>query len=354
MEVEAWGTNAAGGPPSNVPPTVSITSPTEGATFTSPASLTVNATAADSDGSVASGRVLRERRADRHRHGESVQRHVEQRDGRHLHADGGRDRQPGRDDDVGAGARRGERPAGRVNVAAAANGGVATASSTYNPNYPASGAINGDRKGLNWGTGGGWNDGTPNTAPDWIEVDFNGSKTIDEVDVFSMQDNYSAPADPTPTMTFSYWGLRAFEVQYWTGSAWAAVPGGTVTDNNLVWRKVTFAPMTTSKIRVYITASLNGYSRVMEVEAWGVPAAEAELGLCSTCAQDGRFHGQATNATGLAASFEWDFSTSLETNIEDDATRIVGPAVAVEGSVVAHRGRRGRAGRDVRRHVRAS
>jgi hypothetical protein len=27
-------------------------------------------------------------------------------------------------------------------------------------------------------------------------------KTIDEVDVFSMQDNYTTPVDPTPTMTF--------------------------------------------------------------------------------------------------------------------------------------------------------
>ena len=34
-----------------------------------------------------------------------------------------------------------------------------------------------------------------------------------------------------------------------------------------------FAPIVTSKIRVYITAALNGYGRVMEVEAWGVSAA---------------------------------------------------------------------------------
>ena len=51
-------------------------------------------------------------------------------------------------------------PAGRTNVALAVNGGVATASSTLNPNYPASAAINGDRRGIGWGAGGGWNDGT--------------------------------------------------------------------------------------------------------------------------------------------------------------------------------------------------
>jgi glucose/arabinose dehydrogenase len=40
------------GPP-NSPPSVSITSPTEGATFTAPASVTINASALDTDGSVA-------------------------------------------------------------------------------------------------------------------------------------------------------------------------------------------------------------------------------------------------------------------------------------------------------------
>ncbi len=40
-------------------------------------------------------------------------------------------------------------------------------------------------------SGGGWRDAEPgNTFPDWVEVDFNGSKTIDEVDVFSVQDSY--------------------------------------------------------------------------------------------------------------------------------------------------------------------
>ena len=56
-------------------------------------------------------------------------------------------------------------PTPRINVALAANGAVATASSQLNANYPPSGAINGDRRGLNWGAGGGWNDGTANTMP---------------------------------------------------------------------------------------------------------------------------------------------------------------------------------------------
>ena len=61
-------------------------------------------------------------------------------------------------------------------------------------------------------------------------------------------------------MTFTLWGLRGFEVQYWTGTEWAIVPGGTITNNNLVWRKVLFAPVTTSRIRINVTQALNGYA----------------------------------------------------------------------------------------------
>src|ERR1043166_9137532 len=57
--------------------------------------------------------------------------------------------------------------------------------------------------------------------------------------------------------------------QYWNGTNWISVPGAAITGKSLVWRQFLFAPITTSKIRVYITGALNGFSRVMEVEAWG-------------------------------------------------------------------------------------
>ncbi|MGH9761125.1 MAG: Ig-like domain-containing protein, partial [Blastocatellia bacterium] len=44
--------NVTVNPPANVPPTVSVTSPANGATFRAPASITINANAADSDGAV--------------------------------------------------------------------------------------------------------------------------------------------------------------------------------------------------------------------------------------------------------------------------------------------------------------
>ena len=162
-------------------------------------------------------------------------------------------------------------PAGRTNVALAANGATAIASSTYDGSYAPSGAINGDRKGLPWGGGGGWNDATSNAWPDWLEVDFAGAKTIDEVDVFSLQDNFTAPVDPTPALTFSRFGLTDFTVQYWDGTQWAAVPGGIVSGNTLVWRAVTFTPLTTTRIRVLISRASDAFSRVTEIEAYSPP-----------------------------------------------------------------------------------
>jgi|GEM_PF-2025429 len=158
------------------------------------------------------------------------------------------------------------------NVALASKGATVTASTDNGVNFAASGAINGDRKGVNWGNGGGWSDGTSGAYPDWLQVNFGGNRTIEEIDVFTVQDNYAAPSEPTPTMTFSQYGITAFDVQYWNGSAWATIPGGSVTGNDKVWRKFSFAPVTTDKIRVVVNNALNGYSRITELEAWTEPS----------------------------------------------------------------------------------
>ena len=155
-----------------------------------------------------------------------------------------------------------------TNVALAANGGVASASSTYDNNFPVMAVNDGDRLGLNWGNGGGWADGTPNVWPDWVEIDFNASYPINEIDFFTLQDDYQNPIPPTLNMTFTLWGVTDFEIQYWTGSTWADVPGGNVTGNNHVWRQFTFATITTAKIRVLINNALASYSRVTEIEAY--------------------------------------------------------------------------------------
>jgi hypothetical protein len=155
-----------------------------------------------------------------------------------------------------------------VNVALAANGGVATASSTYGSGYPVAAVNNGDRKGLNWGAGGGWSDATANAYSDWVQIDFSTNKMINEIDLFTLQDNYTSPVTPTLSMQFSQYGVTDFEVQYWTGSAWVDVPGGNVTGNRNVWRQFLFANITTNGIRVVVSHSLTSYSRIVEIEAY--------------------------------------------------------------------------------------
>jgi hypothetical protein len=152
------------------------------------------------------------------------------------------------------------------NVARASAGATATASSTlsgYNPSY----AINGVRTGQRTAAALWWNDATSGVYPDWIQVAFAGSKTINKVVVYSLQDNYAAAIEPTDTMTFTAYGLRDFTVQGWNGSAWVTL--GSVTGNNLVKRTVSFANFTTDRIRINVTNAAGGYSRVTEIEAWG-------------------------------------------------------------------------------------
>ncbi len=154
------------------------------------------------------------------------------------------------------------------NVAAAVNGGVATASSTLGAGSGPGGAINGDRKGLSWGNGGGWNDGTAGTFPDWLEVDFAGPKAIDEIDVFTLQDNFNTPITPTLATTFNNYGIKSFQVQYWNGQSWVIVPGGAISETNKIWNQIAFGAITTTKIRIFVTEALSEYSRITEVEAY--------------------------------------------------------------------------------------
>lgn len=161
----------------------------------------------------------------------------------------------------------------RINVAAAANGGVATASSTMGDGFPVSAVINGDRTGAGWGAGGGWADGTSGQFPDTVEVEFNDAMSIDEVDVFTLQDGWWNPVEPTESLNFFNNGITAFEVQYFDGSNWLTIPGGTVTGNMKVWRKLTFPAVVTERIRLKVNAAKAPNSIVVELEAYGVPAA---------------------------------------------------------------------------------
>ena len=259
----------------NAVPTVNLTLPANNTMVSAPANVTLKASAADSDGSISKVEFYRDAAL-------IATVSTASNDGTWTHTDA----------NVGVGtysytakAFDNASPAGvttsaaavvsvsaitpgSVNVAAQANGGIATASTTYSAGFAPSGANNGDRRGLQWGNGGGWNDATPGASPDWLQVSFNGTYTIGEIDVFTVQDNYGAPADPTPEMTFTQWGITNFQVQYLSNGTWVDVPGGNITDNNLVWRRIAFTPVATSAIRVLVSGALNSYARITEVEAW--------------------------------------------------------------------------------------
>ena len=86
-----------------------------------------------------------------------------------------------------------------------------------------------------------------------MQINFNGSKTIDRVVVYTLQDNYGNPVEPTDTLAFSLYGVTAFTVQGWNGTAWVTL--GSVTGNNLVKRTVPFSAYTTDRIRINITGA---------------------------------------------------------------------------------------------------
>ncbi len=163
-----------------------------------------------------------------------------------------------------------------ANVASAVYGGRVSASSTHSSGFSEAGINNGDRLGLNWGNGGGWNDGTHGGYPDWVRIDFAGKKTINEIDVFTIQDNYGGPSVPTSNMTFSTYGINDFSVQYLDdmddldpiNDTWVTVTDGNVIGNNNVWRNFNFSPIETRSIKLTITKSQDGTTRVIELEAW--------------------------------------------------------------------------------------
>jgi len=162
----------------------------------------------------------------------------------------------------------------RTNFALASNGGVASASSSY-PGSAPSGAIDGDRKGLNPGKDGYWTS-KDGTSPQWLEVDFSGYKTITEIDLFTIQDDYTSPAEPYPTLEFTKYGLTDFDVYGWIESGWAPLPWSR-RGNKLVWNQLDLStsPITVSKIKVSCFGSLvDSYSRIAELEAWGKPGAK--------------------------------------------------------------------------------
>ena len=156
-------------------------------------------------------------------------------------------------------------PGDRMNYARSSNGGVASASSQLGP---ASAANDGSRV---WAIGSAWKDNDPGVFPDTLQVDFNGTKVIDEISIFAVRDDYNNTTPPDLTTTTTQYSLIDFVVQYWNGSAWVNVPGGNITGNNKAWVKLLFSPISTNAVRVVVSnaSEVDDYTRIVELEAWG-------------------------------------------------------------------------------------
>jgi len=187
---------------------------------------------------------------------------------------------------------------------------------------------NGDRKGLGYGSGGVWIDGTNGVFPDSVQIVFAGTKTVNQVIVVSPQDNYTAPVEPTDTMTFSLYGLVDFTVQGWNGASWVIL--GTVTGNTLVKRSVNFTAFTTDRIRINITNAGGGYARITEIEAWGVIAAGPSP---STTALVSSLSPSTVGASVTFTAAVTGFAPTGSVNFTDGGNSISGcAAVALAGS----------------------
>ncbi len=159
-------------------------------------------------------------------------------------------------------------------------GGVASASSVWADTYPIASINNGDHIGQP-AANMSWKDTTADVWGDWVEIDLNNFVTLDHVVVYTMQDGPTY-SEPTDTMTFTQLGVTGFDVLCWNGGTWITV--GSVTNNNLVKRRVDFSPFQTTKIRINITSG-HHYSRIVEVAAYttdtsasgGIPPFNAAL-----------------------------------------------------------------------------
>ena len=155
------------------------------------------------------------------------------------------------------------------NVASDEEGAKAKASSTVDWNFEPENVVNGFRFVDGWyGSSDGWNDGTPNVFPDWIEVDFARRHRINWINVFTLPDDFKDGRDRDLNEKFSQYGITDFDVQYWNGRAWVTVPGGAVRGNRNIWRMINFPAVVTDKIRVVVLNSIDGQSRITEIEAF--------------------------------------------------------------------------------------
>ena len=94
-----------------------------------------------------------------------------------------------------------------------------------------------------------WRDRTPKKVPDWIELRFDKPVTAGRAVIYPALDS-----------------LRDYEIQVWQDGNWKTV--GSVKNASGKSQTVTFPPVTTNRIRLYITANNGPDSALYELEIY--------------------------------------------------------------------------------------
>ena len=124
--------------------------------------------------------------------------------------------------------------------------------SQLNSSYPASNAVDGN---VSDNTSRWVSDAT--TYPHWIEIDLQGTYTIDQMKFWTGYNGYNQPPSD-------------FKFQKWNGSTWVDI--FTETGNTLPQYARYFTPTDASKVRLYATNGADNYLRLYEIEVYGVPS----------------------------------------------------------------------------------
>jgi hypothetical protein len=106
-------------------------------------------------------------------------------------------------------------------------------------------------------------------------------RTINELDLFSLKDDYYDGADPTRDTIAHNYGNVNFRLQYCPvgrtcladGTGWVTPPGGWFLNNRKAWTSVSFPPIAVTAVRVALDCIQDTRAYVVELEAWERPAA---------------------------------------------------------------------------------
>lgn len=115
--------------------------------------------------------------------------------------------------------------------------------------------------------------------PHWLELNFGTARTFDEVDLHFFDQ-----------ASISYY-LEDYKLQYWASGNWVDIVS--VSDNTLKHRQHLFSPVTSEKIRLYITdAGPDNFARVSEMRVFDTAGNNIALAASGTKARSDSFKDQ--------------------------------------------------------------